>query len=351
MSAAPHLPSAEQLAAALTAGVKGQVDLTSLTRGMYSTDASNYRVVPQAVVFPRDTQDVAVVADVARGLGVPVTMRGAGTSCAGNAIGPGVVIDTSRHLTRILDIDLEARTARVEPGVVMDTLQAALRPHGLRFGPDPSTHSRCTFGGMIGNNACGNHAVAYGRTSDNVAALTMIDGRGHVIQAGNDLAAVPGLQDLVDQNLATLRTEFGRFGRQVSGYGLEHLLPERGHDLAKALVGSEGTCGIITEATLRLVPLAPAPALLVLGFDDIAQAGDAVPALLELQPLAVEGMDARLVDILKQARGAAAIPTLPEGAAWLMVELESTDQAEAAGAAGRAAGARSHRVLPQGAEA
>ncbi|MDR1824978.1 MAG: FAD-binding protein [Bifidobacteriaceae bacterium] len=353
MSAAPHLPSVEQLAAALRAAVKGQVDVTTLTRGMYATDASNYRVVPQAVVYPVDGHDLARVADVARGLGVPLTMRGAGTSCAGNAIGPGVVVDTSRHLTRILDINPESRKARVEPGVVLDALQTAARPFGLRFGPDPSTHSRCTIGGMIGNNACGNHAIAYGRTSDNVEALELIDGHGRHLRAGTDLSAVPGLQDLVDQNLATLRTEFGRFGRQVSGYGLEHLLPEKNHRLAKALVGSEGTCGLVTEATVRLVPLAAAPVLVVLGYADMAQAADAVPALLPLNPLALEGMDARLVDGLRRAKGAGSVPPLPDGAAWLMLEFDTVETAQqgASLAMETASPALAVRVLRRGPEA
>ncbi|MDR1512511.1 MAG: FAD-binding oxidoreductase [Propionibacteriaceae bacterium] len=314
---------------------------------MYSTDASNYRVVPAAVVFPRDEHDLCVIGDISRQFAAPVTMRGAGTSCAGNAVGAGVVVDTSRHLNAVLDIDPAGRTATVQPGVVMDSLQRLLAPHGLRFGPDPSTHSRCTFGGMIGNNACGNHAIAYGRTADNVEALTLIDGHGRLLEAGGGaLSPAPGLAELVASNLATIRTEFGRFRRQISGYGLDHLLPEKGADLAKALVGAEGTLGIVTQATLRLVPLAPSPVLVVLGYPTLPDAADNVPALLPVGPLALEGLDARLVDVYRRHRGA--VPELPQGRAWLMVEVE--DQAAAA-AVIAAAGASDHRILPPGAPA
>ncbi|MDR1117844.1 MAG: FAD-binding oxidoreductase, partial [Bifidobacteriaceae bacterium] len=221
--------AAQRLVAALDEVTRGEVEASKLARGLYSSDAGNYRVPPQVVVFPRDASDMAAVGDVARRFGVPITARGAGTSCAGNAVGPGIVLVTQRHLGRILDIDPDARLARVEPGVVMDALQRELAPLGLRFGPDPSTHSRCTFGGMIGNNACGNHAVAYGRTADNVEALTLIDGKGRLIEAGpGGIRQVAGLDALVAANLAVIRQEFGRFARQVSGYGLDHLLPEKG---------------------------------------------------------------------------------------------------------------------------
>jgi FAD/FMN-containing dehydrogenase len=255
---------------------------------------------------------------------VPVTSRGAGTSCAGNSVGPGIVIDFSRHVNAILDLDPEARTAQIEPGVVMSTLQKAAAPHGLRFGPDPSTQNRATLGGMIGNNACGPHAVAYGRTADNVLELDVVDGRGHRFTAGAGDAtfgAVPGLADLVRSNLGLVRTELGRFGRQVSGYSLEHLLPERGSDLAKMLVGTEGTLVTVLGATVNLVPVAGAPTLVVLGYPDMAEAADAVPALLELHPLAIEGLDARLVDVVRRAKGADTVPALPPGGGWLMVEV------------------------------
>ncbi len=318
--------------AALRSAVRGAVDDSARRRAEYSTDASNYRVVPQVVVFPQDPDDVQAALAVAREAGVPVTSRGAGTSVAGNAVGPGVVLDFSRHVNRVLEIDPEARTARVEPGTIMATLQKAAAPHGLRFGPDPSTWTRATLGGMIGNNACGPRAVAYGRTADNVLALDLVDGTGRRIaaRAGQGaLDSVPGLAELVHGNLDVLRTELGRFPRQVSGYSLEHLLPENGTDLAKALVGTEGTVGTILEATLRLVPVSAAPVLVVLGYPDMPSAADAVPSLLTHQPIAIEGMDARLVDVVRRVRGAAAVPDLPPGAGWLMVEVggETLDEA------------------------
>ena len=219
---------------------------------------------------------------------MPLTARGAGTSIAGNAVGPGVVLDTSRHLSRVLDVDAEARTATVEPGVVQAALQTAARPHGLRFGPDPSTHNRCTIGGMIGNNACGSRALGYGRTSDNVVGLDVVTGGGQRLRLAPaptaGAASSTTCSALVDGELATIRTELGRFGRQVSGYSLEHLLPERGFDVARALVGSEGTLALVLGATVRLVADAPHRGLVVLGYPTMADAADATPALLPHSP-------------------------------------------------------------------
>ena len=230
----PANTSTIDVIAALRAAVRGEVDVAPRRLAEYSSDASNYRVVPQVVVFPLDPDDVIAAHRVARESGTSITMRGGGTSVAGNSIGPGIVLDTSRHLNQILEIDLTAKTARVQPGVVLSVLQAELAPHGLRFGPDPSTSTRATFGGMIGNNACGPHAVAFGKTSDNVVSLDVIDGLGRRFTAAADaLAAVPGLDELVKANMALMRTEFGRFGRQVSGYSMEHLLPENGSQLAR----------------------------------------------------------------------------------------------------------------------
>ncbi|MFC8731360.1 FAD-binding and (Fe-S)-binding domain-containing protein [Luteimicrobium sp. NPDC057192] len=333
------------------------VDTSSLRRAEYSTDASNYRVVPDVVVFPRSVDEAQAVLEVAREHAVPVTSRGAGTSCAGNSVGPGIVVDFSRHVNAVLDVDPEARTARVEPGVVMSTLQKAAAPHGLRFGPDPSTQNRATLGGMIGNNACGPHAVAYGRTADNVVELDVVDGRGRRFTAGAgdaSFAAVPGLADLVRADMALIRTELGRFGRQVSGYSLEHLLPERGSDLAKMLVGTEGTLVTVLGATVNLVPVAGAPTLVVLGYPDMAEAADAVPALLEHHPLAIEGLDARLVDVVRRAKGADTVPALPPGGGWLMVEVggETADLAMArAREIVAASGTSATRILPAGPEA
>lgn len=323
--------TAKDLAAAFAGHVAGEVETSARRRAEYSTDASNYRVVPRAVAYPRDQSDLAATLDRARELGVPVTMRGGGTSVAGNAIGTGLVIDTSRHLTRILDIDADARTARVEPGVVMSTLQAATAPHRLRFGPDPSTSTRATFGGMIGNNACGPHAVAYGRTADNVVSLEAIDGKGNRFTAADrSVGRIDGLDDLVKANLALIRKEFGRFSRQVSGYSLEHLLPELGGDLARFLVGTEGTLATVTEATVRLVPIAPHRLTAVFAYPDMPAAADAVVPMLAHGPHAVEGLDARIVERVARVR-TGGIPTLPDGAGWLFVEVggDSEEQARA----------------------
>ncbi len=359
MTAAPQhrLEQTTGLASALRAAGVHEADDSTRRRAEYATDASNYRVLPAVVAFPRHADEVLAALGVARETGTPLTVRGAGTSIAGNAIGPGIVLDTSRHLNRVLEVDPGSRTARVEPGAVMATLQREAAPHGLRFGPDPSTWTRATLGGMIGNNACGPHAVAYGKTAQNVRSLDWVDAAGRRYRAGQDdttFTDVPGLADLVRGELALLRTELGRFGRQVSGYSLEHLLPENGSHLARALVGTEGTCGLLLEAELDLVPVPSAPTLVVLGYPDMPSAADAVPALLAHRPLAIEGMDARLVDLVRRHRGPAHVPELPPGAGWLMVEVGGCDAGEALAAAQALAadsGTTAARVVPAGAEA
>ncbi|MGY1616237.1 FAD-binding and (Fe-S)-binding domain-containing protein [Geodermatophilus sp. SYSU D00691] len=310
------------------------VDGSDLARALYSSDGSLYRVLPRAVVRPRHPDEVVATLAVCRELGVPLTARGAGTSIAGNAVGPGVVVDTSRHLHGIHRVDADARTAVIDPGVVHAALQAAAKPHGLRFGPDPSTHNRCTVGGMIGNNACGSRALGYGRTSDNVVALDVVTGGGERLTLGPGATGgvLDRLHDLVAGELATIRTELGRFGRQVSGYSLEHLLPERGADPARALVGSEGTLGLVLGATVRLVADAPVRGLVVLGYPTMADAADATPGLLRHGPTAVEGLDARIVQRLRDVP-AAVVPDLPRGEGWLVVELTGDTVAEVEAAA------------------
>jgi len=287
------------------------------------------------VVRPRADDEVAAALSVCRELNVPVTARGAGTSVAGNAIGPGVVLDFSRHLHHVLEVDAASRTARVQAGTVQAVLQAAAKPHGLRFGPDPSTHTRCTIGGMIGNNSCGSRTLGYGRTSDNVAgwsALT-IDG-SRLIASGNQISGaektITGLREAIAANLAVGRTEFGRFGRQVSGYAVEHLLPERGFNVTEFLVGSEGTLAVVTEATVRLVTDPKYRTLVVLGYPDFGTAGDVIPTILEVKPTACEGIDSRICDIVRSRRGPGAVPPLPGGQAWLMVEIAGDDPREIA---------------------
>jgi FAD/FMN-containing dehydrogenase/Fe-S oxidoreductase len=331
------------------------VDVSPRRRAEYSSDASNYRVVPLAVVFPRSVDDVLATASVCRELATPLTVRGGGTSIAGNAVGPGVVLDLSRHLNQGIAIDPDARTAVVQPGVILDQLQRAAKPHGLRFGPDPSTHSRCTIGGMIGNNSCGAHAMAYGTTAANVVALDAVDGTGRRlrIEPGRP-AAVPGLDAFVAGQVAPLGPEFGRFRRQVSGYSLEHLLAPGGGNLARALVGTEGTCCVVLGATVALVPVPAATALCVLGYPDMPAAADDAPAVTGPAVLALEGIDARLVDVVRAHRANAAVPRLPAGSAWLFAEVGGASPAEAlASARALAAGANAvdSLIVPAGPEA
>ena len=301
------------------------VDASVGTRARYSSDAGLTRIVPLAVAFPRTPEQALAAFDLARAHGVPLTARGGGTSCASNAIGPGLVLDFSRHMNRVLSIDPEARTATVEPGCVGSTLQAAAAKHGLRFGPDPSSQNRATIAGMVANNACGPHATAWGRTSDNIVSLDCVDGQGRRFTATTShdaaLSDVPGLASLIDSNLAPIRTQLGRFKRQVSGYSLEHLTPEGGRNLAAMLTGTEGTLVLILSVTVRLVPLPDAPVLAALGYRSMIEAADDVPALLAHSPLAVEGMDRRLVDVVRAHKGPGAVPALPEGEGWLLVEV------------------------------
>ncbi|MEU8757894.1 FAD-binding and (Fe-S)-binding domain-containing protein [Streptomyces sp. NPDC048659] len=333
-----HQYDTVELARTLRAELAGDVDFSATARALTSMDASNYRRVPLGVVAPRDAADVAAALAVCRTFGVPVVPRGGGTSIAGQATGTGVVFDLTRYLRSLVALDPAARTAVVQPGIVLDRLREAARPHGLTFGPDPSTHGRCTLGGMIGNNACGSHSVAWGTTADNVRGLDVVTYGGERLRAGRDGAGAPaGLRELVGRNLAALRTGYPEgLPRRISGYALDALLPERGADVARFLCGSEGTLGVVTEAELRLVPLPAEPTLVVLGYPDEGAAADAAAGLLPLGPLTVEGMAADLV------RDPGAAAGLPRGGAWLFVE---TDGAGAAGALVRAADALDSRVV------
>jgi FAD/FMN-containing dehydrogenase/Fe-S oxidoreductase len=347
----PGKDPSRELAAALAAAVEGEVDFGTGRRAEYSSDASLYRSVPLGVVLPRSVGDLEATLAVCRQAGVPLTMRGGGTSIGGQAVGPGVVVDCSRHLDRILELDPERRLARVEPGVVLDDLRRAAAAHGLDAGPDPASHSRCTLGGMIGNDACGAHSVAWGRTAESVVGLDVLLDDGTPVTLGRATATAAGeaarhaaraggsgragrlhaaLLDLAERGEPAIRAELGRFGRQVSGYALQHLLPERGFDLARALVGSEGTCAVVTGATVSLVEPPPARALVLAGFDDLAAAADETPAILERRPLALEAIDLGIVETLRRRRGV--VPALPAGDAWLYVEIGG-DAAEAAAGA------------------
>jgi len=333
------------------------VDDSTLTRALYSTDASLYRVVPQVVVRPRDVEEVIATVAACAETGTPLTSRGAGTSIAGNAVGTGVILDFSRHLNKVHHIDTEAMTARVDPGAVHAVLQRQATPLGLRFGPDPSTHTRCTVGGMIGNNACGSRALGYGRTADNVMGLDVVTISGERLTlakgASPTSATLDRLREVAAGGMGTIRTEFGTFGRQVSGYSLEHLLPESGFDVSTFMAGTEGTLAVMTEATVRLVKDPAHRRLLVLGYASMADAADHVPALLEFAPAACEGLDSRIVDVVRVKRGNSGVPDLPEGEGWLFLELVGGDPAEIesiAAEAARASGVLATRLVAGAAE-
>lgn len=320
----------------------------------YSYDASNYRVPPLAVVFPRSADDVVRAVAACRAAGTPLIGRGGGTSMAGNAIGPGVVLDFSRHLTGIGAIDEDAMTVEVEPGVVLATLSADVerRTGGrLTFAPDPSTKTRATVGGAIGNDACGNHSVRHGRTSDHVEELDVVlsDGARLTAHRAGLRATDPGdaasvlraeglsreLEALTAAHLAEFRVGLGRIQRQVSGYHLDHLLPERGFDVARALVGSEGTCAVIVRARLRLVPKPASELLLCVGYPDVVEAARDVPTILGFDPAAVEGIDDAIVETMRFRRGDDSVTGLPAGRAWLYIGLDGENRTEVADTAER----------------
>ncbi|HEY6739635.1 MAG TPA: FAD-binding and (Fe-S)-binding domain-containing protein, partial [Actinopolymorphaceae bacterium] len=333
------------LRADLAKAVRGSVRFDTQARAMYSVDASNYRHVPIAVVQPMDVDDVLATVEACHRLGVPILPRGAGTSIGGQAANVAVVLDFSRHLTDVISLDPDARTAHVRPGIVLDDLRQAAGKYGLTFGPDPSTHNRCTIGGMIGNNACGSHSVAWGKTVDNVQDLDVLLADGTRLTVGrtpetelerlasrNDRIGrlYSGLRDLRDRYGALVAQEFPDLTRRVSGYNLDQLLPENGFDVARALVGTEGTCATILGATVELVETPAARALAVLGFPDQFIAADNVMPLLELSPMTIESVDAAIVGIVR-ARNPRnpVLETLPKGGAWLYVETGGESSAEA----------------------
>jgi FAD/FMN-containing dehydrogenase/Fe-S oxidoreductase len=307
------------------------------TRALYSTDASNYRQVPIGVVLPRRTADVVAALDVCRRHGAAVLARGGGTSLAGQCCNVAVVLDTSKHLNRILAVDPARRIARVEPGLVLDDLRSAAAPHGLTFGPDPASHSHCTLGGMIGNDSCGVHSLSAGRTSDNVEVLDVVTYRGlrlevgatpegelaRILEAGGEPAAIyRALVELRDQVAPLVRERYPKIPRRVSGYNLDDLLPERGLHVARSLVGSESTCVLVLEATLRLVPRPASRVLLLAAYPDVYQAADDVPAVLEHGPIGLEGFDDRLLNDMKSRRlHSEGVALLPQGGGWLIIEL------------------------------
>lgn len=320
----------------------------------YSYDASNYRLPPVAVVFPRNAQDVVAALAACRETGTPLVSRGGGTSMAGNAIGPGVILDFSRHMKRILSIDEASKTADVEAGVILSQLTReteTVTNGNLTFAPDPSSKNRATIGGSIGNDACGNHSVRYGRTSDHVLEIDVISSDGAQLTAtatglrATDPADVfslsrafelsEELKQLAQENLAAFRVELGRIQRQVSGYHLANLLPENGFNVARALVGTEGTCAVVVRAKMKLVPKAPSALLVCLGYADVVDAAKDIETILKFSPAAVEGIDEAIVDTMMLRRGPDSVLGLPEGKAFLYVDLDGDNPAEVAHEAAR----------------
>ncbi|WP_256639150.1 FAD-binding and (Fe-S)-binding domain-containing protein [Streptomyces murinus] len=338
------------LIAALRAEVDGEVRFDAGSRGAYATDGSNYRQVPLGVVVPRTVEAGARAVSVCARFAAPVLSRGGGTSLAGQSTNTAVVIDWSKYCTDLITVDPERRTCVVEPGIVLDELNARLARHRLQFGPKPSTHSHCALGGMIGNNSCGASAQAYGKTADNVRRLEILtyDGqrawvgptppaeRARIIAGGGRLAELyTGLDRIATDHLADIRRGYPKIPRRVSGYNLDSLLPENGFDVAKALVGSEGTLVTVLRAELDLVPVPPYQSLLVLGYDDICAAADDVPRLLEhCSPTQLEALDGRMAQLMRE-EGAYldSLDILPEGDSWLMVQYSGDSQEDVDGQA------------------
>jgi FAD/FMN-containing dehydrogenase/Fe-S oxidoreductase len=337
------------LAAELRRAIRGDVLTDAGSLGLHAQDASNYFQVPLAVVVPRSREDVLAAVAVCRAHAAPITCRGGGTALAGQTCNQAVVLDFSRYLTRILQLDPQSRLARVEPGVICDALVEAARPHGLTWGPKPATHDRCCFGGMLANNCGGMEAQRHGIASSNVESLEVLLYDGTVMQVGfmseeefERAGQRPGREGEVYRQLFALRARtadrirerFPQIPRRVSGYNLDQLLPS--HDgrinVARALVGSEGTCAIILSAEVQLLPVPAYETVVAVGFPDVYAAADAVPAVLGFQPLVCEGIDQRLVENIreKHTRHARYLPLLPEGRAWLLLKLgaETREQLE-----------------------
>jgi FAD/FMN-containing dehydrogenase/Fe-S oxidoreductase len=333
-----------ELAALLRARIKGDVKFDPASRALYATDASNYRQVPIGIVVPRDVDDIVETVAACRSVGAPILSRGAGTSLAGQCCNVAVVIDMSQYVNHIVSMDPVARQARIQPGVVLDRLRELAETHHLTFGPDPATHRWCTVGGMIGNNSCGPHSVMAGKTDENIDELEVLtydglrmrvgatsdDELDRIIREGGRRGEIySGLRALRDRYGDLVRARFPRIPRRVSGYNLDFLLPENGFHVARALVGTEGTCVTILEATARLVPSPPARALLLLGFEDVYRAADAVPFVVGYGPIGLEGIDALLVEHTRKKKlNAKGLALLPPGGGWLYAEFGGETIAE-----------------------
>jgi len=328
---------------ALKQAVRGEVRFDAGSRALYATDASNYRQVPIGLVVPRDAEDVAAALAICRQFGAPVLPRGAGTSLAGQCCNVAVVFDFSKYMNGILELDPERRFARVQPGLVLDTLRNRAEQHALTFGPDPSTHSRCTLGGMIGNNSCGTHSLLAGKTVDNVEELHLLlyDGTeltvgptsefeyAQIVAGGGRRAEIYStLNAIATKHADRIRSGFPHIPRRVSGYNLDDLLPENGFNVARSLVGSEGSCAIVLDAKVTLVKSPQHRSLVGLGYADAFEAADHVPAILQFLPIGLEGFEGAMVDGLRR-KGAANLELLPPGRGILLVEFGYDNPAEA----------------------
>ena len=335
----PHeaFDDAQTLEALLRSTVRGEVRFDTASRALYATDASNYRQVPIGLVVPLDAADVEATIAACRKLGAPVLSRGAGTSLAGQCCNVAVILDFSKHLHGILELDPDGKSARVQPGIVLDALRLEAERFELTFAPDPATHSRCTLGGMIGNNSCGVHALMGGKTVDNIQALEVLLYDGTKLRVGptpepelERIIAAGGrrgeiyrrLRQLRDTYADLIRSRFPDIPRRVSGFNLDQLLPENGFNVARALVGSEGTCVTILEALCELKPSPQHRRLVVLSFEDAFIAADAVPEVLAFHPIGLEGFDGLLVEYMRRKSLALDdVKLLPPGGGFLLCEF------------------------------
>jgi FAD/FMN-containing dehydrogenase/Fe-S oxidoreductase len=350
------------LAESLRKKIRGEVRFDRGTRALYATDGSNYRQVPIGVVVPRDPDDVLATIAQCRSFGAPLLCRGGGTSLAGQCCNVAVILDFSKYMARILEVDPVRRIARVEPGVVLDHLRAAAEKHHLTFAPDPATHDRCTLGGMIGNNSCGVHSVMAGKTDDNIEELEILTYDGarmkvgatasaeleHILHQGGRRAEIYGkLQSIATTYGDLVRQRFPNIPRRVSGYNLNYLLPENGFHVARALVGSEGTCVTVLEATCRLVESPPERVLLVVAYPDIYQAADHVPEIMAHKPIGLEGFDDLLVGYTRtKGINSEGLALLPDGGGWLLVEFGASTAKDAESQARALMRSLSHSATP-----
>jgi FAD/FMN-containing dehydrogenase/Fe-S oxidoreductase len=336
---------ASGLASALSRHLRGDVRFDNGSRALYATDGSNYRQIPIGVVLPRDIDDVIATISLAREYGAPILCRGGGTSLAGQCCNVAVVLDFTKYMAEIIEIDPERRIARVQPGVVLDRLRNAAEKHHLTFGPDPATHDRCTLGGMIGNNSCGVHSVMAGKTDDNIEELEILTYDGLRMKVGQTSDAelekiigesgrrreiYAGLKRLRETYSDLIQKRYPNIPRRVSGYNLNYLLPENGFHVARALVGSEGTCVTVLEASCRLVESPPERVLLLIAYSDIFQCADRVPEIMAHHPIGLEGVDDLLVEFTRRkGLNLEGLALLPPGGGWLFAEFGAATAAEA----------------------